>query len=203
MKKTLIAALLAAAPFTTMAASAKSVGYLDVYYTDAELEVSVPGLGTGDDDGDGFGIRGAGKFSDQAFVYGEYQKNEYDDSNFEIQFLRAGLGYIFSQSGTVEVYGKAEVLNVDIDDGVDSDDETGFGVHGGIAFLPMPELRLFGEIGYIDVKDTDGIEYTLGAIYSVSSQFGVFVDYRLTDVEDEDNVELELSDLQLGVRFNF
>lgn len=202
MNKTLIAALLAAAPFTTMAA-AKSGGHVDVYYNDAELEATVPGVGSGDDDGDGFGIRGAARFSEQAFVYGEYQKNEYDDSDLEIQLIRAGLGFLFSADRNMELYAKGELVNVDSDAGGESDDETGFGVHGGIAFLPMPALRLFGEIGYIDIDDASGPEYTIGAAYSFTEQLAVVADYRVTDLEDENDVELELSDLQLGVRFNF
>lgn len=200
MKKTLLAALLAAAPFTTMAASA---GHLDIYYTDANAEDTSGG--GGDVDGDGFGIRGAGKISDQAFVYGEYQKNEYDDAfDLEIQQIRAGLGYLFSSSKELELYGKAEFLNFEAEaDGVGSDDDNGWGVHGGVAFLPAPELRLFGEIGFIDVGDSDGPEYNLGASYNFTPQFGAVVNYRVSDLEIDGGDELELSDLQIGARFNF
>ncbi|AXQ27386.1 porin family protein [Solimonas sp. K1W22B-7] len=203
MKKTLLAALLVAAPFSTMAAPASN-GWLDVYYNDSDFEITVPGLGSGDDSGDGFGIRGGAKFSDAAFVYGEYQKNEYD-AGFEVQFLRAGLGYIFSNSDNVEFYGKAEIDNVDLDDGSgSSSDETGFGIHGGLAFKPTPAIRLFGEIGYLDIGDAgDGLEYTIGAAFSFTDNLGLIADYRVSNLEDDDSVEVELSDLQLGVRFTF
>lgn len=199
MKKTLLAALLAAAPFTTMATSA---GHLDIYYTDANAEDTSGG--GGDVDGDGFGIRGAGKISDQAFVYGEYQKNEYDDAfDLEIQQIRAGLGYLFSSSKELELYGKGEFINFQAESDIGDDDDNGWGVHGGVAFLPAPELRLFGEIGFIDVGDSDGPEYNLGASYNFTPQFGAVVNYRVSDLEDDGGAEFELSDLQIGARFNF
>jgi len=203
MKKTLLAALLIGAPFTTMAAPASN-GWLDVYYNDSDIEITVPGFGSGDDSGDGFGIRGGAKFADSAFLYGEYQKNEFD-AGFEVQYLRGGLGYIFSNSDSVEFYGKAEVANVELDDGAGgSADETGFGVHGGIAFKPAPAIRIFGEVGYLDIGDAgDGLEYTIGGAFSFTDNLGIIADYRVSNLEDDTGTEVELSDLQLGVRFTF
>jgi len=190
IKKTVLAVLLCAAPFATMAA-ATSTGHLDVYYNDAEAE---------DVDGDGYGIRGAALVSDQAIVYGEYQENEYDGpGDREVQQIRAGLGYLFSKSKDLELYGKAEFINVDFGD----EDDNGWGLHGGIAFLPMPALRLFGELGYIDVGDADGPEYNVGASYAFTSQFSAVANYRVSDLEDDGGADFELSDLQLGVRFSF
>lgn len=198
MKKTLIAALLAAAPFTTMAASAKSVGYLDVYYTDAELDV-----GGGSDDGDGFGIRGAGKFSDQAFIFGEYQSNNYDDSDADIDQIRAGVGYIFSQDHNLKLYGKLGFINIKVDGGGSDESENGWTAHAGAAFALTPAFKLFGELGYADVADFgDGLEYLIGAGYSFTEQFGGMLNYRVSEL-DGDFGDFELSDLQVGVRFNF
>ncbi|HSW13511.1 MAG TPA: outer membrane beta-barrel protein [Solimonas sp.] len=203
MKKTLLAVLLASAPFTTMAA-ASSAGHVDVYYSDANAEATTGGL-SGDVDGDGFGIRGAAKFTDQAFVFGEYQNTEYDDAaDLEIQQIRAGLGYLFSSSAELDLYGKVEFLNFEAEaSGTGSSDDNGWGVHGGIAFMPAPEFRLFGELGYVDVGDSDGPEYNIGASYNFTPQFGAVVNYRVTDLDIDGGDELELSDLQVGVRFNF
>jgi len=198
IKKTVLAVLLCAAPFATMAA-ATSTGHLDVYYNDSNAD------GGGSDlDGDGFGIRGAGLISDAAAVYGEYQKNEYDDSgNLEIQQIRAGLAYLFSKSRDLELYGKAEFINYQAEDDLGDDDDNGWGLHGGIAFLPLPALRVFGELGYLDVGDLDGPEYNVGASYTFTSQFSAVANYRVSDLENEDSGDVELSDLQLGVRFSF
>ena len=198
MNKMLIAAMLSAAPFATMAATAKSVGNLDIYYTDAEVEVT-----GGDDDGDGFGVRGAGKISDQAFVFGEYQKNEYDDSNLELQQIRAGLGYLFSTSDTLDLYGKASFLNFDAEAGGSSEDDNGWGVHGGVSFVVTPAIRLFAEIGYLDVGDSDGPEYNFGGNFMFTEQVGLTANYRISDFDVDGGGELKLNDLQVGVRFNF
>lgn len=201
LKKTLLAALLVAAPFATMAAAPASSGHLEVYYNDADLDVDSVGAS---DSGDGFGVRGQGKISDQAFIFGEYQKNEYDDSEAEVQYLRGGLGFVLSSSSEVELTGKVQVVNVDVSGPGGSADDTGFGGHVGIAFLPAPALRLFGEIGYIDAGDMgDGLEWTVGGAFSVSDQLALIADYRVSALEDDTNTEVELSDLQLGVRFNF
>lgn len=204
MKKTLLAALLAAAPMASMAASGGPTGHLDVYYTDADLELDAPAPFGGDDSGDGFGIRGSAKVADRAFVFGQYEKNNYDDSDGKLETIRAGLGFGLWQGNNTSIDVRGEYINVDGKDfpaTIDIDHE-GYGVHVGAAFRPMPGLSLFGDVGWIDIGDYDGPEYTVGAVFNVSNQFGLFADYRITDVEDGD-IGLKSQDLHLGVRFNF
>ncbi|MDM4770440.1 outer membrane beta-barrel protein [Solimonas sp. SE-A11] len=202
MKKTLLAALLAAAPVASMAASGGPTGHLDVYYTDADIELDGPVV-NGDESGDGFGIRGSGKVADKVFVFGQYEKNKYDN-DAELQTIRAGLGFGLWQDANTSLDIRAEFIDVDGKDfplGIEIDD-SGYGVHVGAAFRPLPGLSLFGDVGWIDVGDYDGPEYTVGAVFNVSNQFGLFADYRITDVEDGD-IGLKSQDLHLGVRFNF
>jgi predicted porin len=203
MKKTLLAALLAAAPMASMAASGGPTGHLDVYYTDADLELDAPVVG-GEDSGDGFGIRGSGKVADKVFVFGQYEKNSYDDSDGELQTIRAGLGFGLWQGSNTSIDIRGEFIDVEGEDfpvGIEIDD-SGYGVHVGAAFRPIPGLSLFGDVGWIDVGDYDGPEYTVGAVFNLNEQFGLFADYRITDVEDDD-IGLKSEDLHLGVRFNF
>lgn len=204
MKKTLLAALLVAAPFSTMAASTSN-GNLDVYYVDSSLELDAGG--TVDFDGDGFGVRGSGKIADNVFVFGEYQNVEYDPINgveLEFQQLRAGLGYLFSSSEQVDFYGKASFLNFQLESNVtDSADDNGWGVHGGLAFKPASGVTLFGELGYIDVGDLSGPEYNIGASFNFTEQFGVVANYRISDQETDDDTGVNIQDLQLGIRLNF
>jgi opacity protein-like surface antigen len=203
-KKTLLAALLVAAPFSAMAASPGPVGNLDVYYIDAEAEATSGGL-SGSVDGDGFGVRGAGKFNDQAFIFGEYQQNDYDDSdNLEIRQIRAGVGFLLSSSEQADLYVKGSFLNFESEtDTLGSGDDNGWAIHGGAAFKAAPGFTLFGEIGYLDVGDTDGPEYNIGAAFNVTDQLGLVANYRYTDLDVDGGDTLELKDLQLGVRFNF
>jgi len=201
-KKTLLAALLAAAPMASMAASGGPTGHLDVYYTDADLELDGPL--SGDDSGDGFGIRGSGKVADKVFVFGQYEQNKYDDTDGELKTIRAGLGFGLWQDADTSLDARAEFIDVEGEDfpaGIDIDD-SGYGLHVGAAFRPIPGLSLFGDVGWIDVGDYDGPEYTIGAIFNLNEQFGLVADYRITDVEDDD-VGLKAEDLHLGVRFTF
>jgi hypothetical protein len=194
-RKTLWAALLCT-PVAALAATAGGAGNVDIYYVNSEIEA-----GGGDTDGDGFGVRGMGKITDAAFVYGEYQTVEYDaPGDPELEQIRAGLGYAFLRQSGMDLYGKAELVNVDGDLGVD---DTGYGVHGGIKLMPAPELTLKGQVGWIDVDDVDGPEYLVGAAYNITPQWGIFTDYRFTDLEADGGGEAEVKDWRVGGRFNF
>lgn len=197
-RKTLLAALLCT-PAISMAATAGAAGTgnLDIYYVDSETEFE----GGGSVDGDGFGIRGAGKIADQIFLYGEYQSVEYDFAGDpETEQIRAGGGFFFLQQTEMAAYGKAEFINVDSD--FTDDDSSGFGLHAGLNFMPMPALALTGQVGYIDIEDADGPEYLLGASYNITPQIGIFTDYRFTDLES-DAGDAEIKDWRIGGRFNF
>jgi opacity protein-like surface antigen len=202
MKNTLIAALLAATPFAAMAATAQPVGHLDIYYTDSESEI-----GGADDDGSGFGARGSAKFADQAFVFGEYQTSNFDNMDSDLDQIRAGLGYVFSQDDSMKLYAKLGFANFQLDGGGFDESESGWTAHGGLAFMLTPAFKLFGELGYLDAGDFgDGLEYTVGVSYAFSTQFGVVANYRVSDLEDGDvfgGDDAEVSDLQFGVRFHF
>ncbi len=202
LKKTLFAAMVLAAPLSSMAAA--PVGNLDIYYTFADAEAN-DGVTNAKVDGDGgFGVRGNAKIADRAFVFGEYQKTDYDTpTDLEIQQIRAGLGFLFSSTEQADIYGKASFLNLKADSNLGEGDDNGWGLHAGASFKLAPAFRLFGEIGYLDVGDTDGPEYNIGAAFDFSQQFGVVANYRYTDFDVDGGGSLELKDLQLGVRFNF
>lgn len=191
-KKTLLGALLCA-PMAAFAATAGGAGNLDVYYVHSNLENG------GDEDGDGFGVKGMGRISDLAFVYGEYQAVDYDDSNGEVDQLRAGLGYTFLRQQNMDLYGKLELVHLDYG----NEDDTGFGAHAGASFAVAPALDLKAQIGWVDVDNTDGVEYLIGAAYDLNPQWGVFTDYRLSDLETSGGGDFEVSDWRIGARFNF
>ena len=65
------------------------------------------------------------------------------------------------------------------------------------------QLRFKGELGYLTLDDVDGLEYTLGASFDITPNIGLFADYRLTGLEDDNNNELDLTDVKLGVSMLF
>ena len=63
-------------------------------------------------------------------------------------------------------------------------------------------FSLNGRIGYVDLGDADGMEYVVGAAFKLTNAFGIVADYRVTNFE-EDNADLDVDDLRVGVRFTF
>lgn len=185
------------------AALAQSNG-VDVYYVDSTVEVTLPGFGSFDEDGDGFGARGAFAISEFAAVTAEYQAVSYDDVDLDFDQFRVGLAV--SLTGTdvpLSWYGAAEYIRTEADDGIDSESNSGFGVHVGGDFELVPGLALGARVGYVDIDESDGIEWLVKAVFTVTPAFGVFADYRLTSVEDDDDVQTDIDDLRLGVRLRF
>lgn len=199
--RTLCAALLAGVP---LAVSADGMpNSLDLYYVSAGVEVDDPFLGSGDDDGDGFGIKGNFAVADSFFLAGEYQAVGYDDSDLDLDQFRGGIGVNSDPAAPAVWYGLAEFLNFELDDGTDSESESGFGIHIGGRFAINEIFSLNGRIGYVDVDDADGLEWLIGGDIAFTEQLGAFADYRVTSLEDDTDLESDFDDLRVGVRWRF
>ena len=159
------------------------------------------GPGTFKDDGDGFGVKGRALVADQVFLHGEYQSVEYD-SNLELDQLRAGLGLFSPLNASTNLVGKVEYINADLDAGPGSDDENGFGVHGGVEIGLSREISLVGTVGYVDIGDFNGPEFLIGGRLQPNPNISVFADYRVTQLSDS-GADLDFDDLRLGVGFHF
>lgn len=170
--------------------------FLDLYYVpSAEIEVTFPGFGSGNDDGDGFGFKGMVP-ADTIAVTAEYQTVSYDDSGLDNDQLRLGIGLIGpTTSGVFIEY---------IDSSLDDASADGFGLHGRLAG-PM----FYGQVGYVALEDDfetiSGIEFVIGAAFGGErGGVGGFVDLRKSMLEGEDSdVEYEFTDLRVGIRFRF
>lgn len=194
------AVLLAAASMSVPAA--EPFNHVDLYYTHSDIDIAVPGLSV-DDSGEGFGIRGAARIADPFFVYGEYQTTDYDDLDFELTFIRGGLGAVLARHQNTEMYAKTEFVNAELDFVGDSADDTGLGAHAGVAFTPMSPLRLFAELGYLEIDGGDGLEWTVGGSFAFTPRFALLLDYRDTELDFQDGTELKPSDVQVGARYSF
>lgn len=198
MKKLLV--VLTALCMPTLA-SADPKGHLDLYFVpSAKLDITVPGLGSGDDDGDGFGVRGLGRIGEAVALTGEYQSTSYDDSDIDIDQLRLGLGLVGSTGSGVFI----EYVDIELD----GDSADGFGIHGRLASDPAEAIGLYAQVGYLSIEDdfekNTGPEFSVGAVVRLNPNAGAFVDFRRTQVEGEDSeIEFELTDIRAGVRFVF
>jgi hypothetical protein len=182
-------ALLAATP-----AVAQPEGYLDLYYVpSAGIEVTVPGLGSGDDSGTGFGVKGAAPAANGMALLGEYQAASYDGGD-DLNQLRFGFGFLGEgDAGAILEY-------VAVEEFVEAD---GLGLH-----LRFGGERFYAQAGYLllndDFEGVTGPEFAFGLDFRGRGRSGLFVDVRHSVLKTEEtDVEFELTDIRAGVRILF
>jgi opacity protein-like surface antigen len=225
-KKTLLAAALIAAPLT----AAHAASNVDLYYVGIS-ELETEGAPAGDfkfDEGDGYGAKVRFHLNDMLFLSGEYQNVEFDEVEYdrgtpniplddlglerEIETWRAGLGFQFVDT---PFYVLGEYIGLESElstNGSEDDEETlgddfdenGFGAHLGAKGNVTEMLTLNAQIGYVDVGDTNGLEYLVGAGLNFTPNLGIFADYRYTSLDgDDSSIDLNLTDARVGVRLTF
>ncbi len=203
MNKTLIAAAVAAA--VSAPAMATPTSHIDGYFLSSGVEFEFDSLGgvDFDDDGDGFGVKGALALSQDFYLTGEYQSAEFDDTEFEFDQFRAG-GAIGPGAGDADgFFGAVEYVNIDFDDTSPDGEQSGIAGHIGLAIKPAPAIKLYAKGGYVKLDDLDGPEFLVGANFDFAPNLGVFLDYRITQFEDEVEDEITLDDFRVGVLFRF
>lgn len=195
--------MLFAAP---LAAWAGPMSYIDAYYIpDSTLTFEGPNAEVESDDGDGFGVKLAGMVGESVFIAGEYQStdNEFGNVTATVETSRIGAGFHFG----FPIYLLGEYVNNELSGEIGnfgaSGDEDGFGVHAGIKFDILDMLTLDARGGYLDVGDSDGYEYVVGLGLNLDRHFGLFADYRVSELENENDVTGKVEDVRAGLRFRF
>lgn len=197
-KQTLIAAMVALAPMGAMAA-----GSVDVFYVNQDVDIE----GAGKDDGDGFGIRAQADLGQGISLSASHQSADLDDNSANLKETRIGLSYGTALSG-INVGAGIEYVDFGIDVGGGAPDLSldGYSLNVQASIAVVDNLNVYGKAAYTDVNDGDGMEYTVGALYSVNKQLGVFAEYRLADLELDlggGSADVDIDTLRVGVRYNF
>jgi hypothetical protein len=188
-----LAALFAApAAFAGDMPAGQFAGFVTMTSVEVDGTGAPPTGGDFDDDGTGFGVRGWASVNGPFFVHGEYQTTGLDDADIDVNQLRLGGGYAMDMWLV-----KAEY----IDTGSDLD-QAGFGVHGGLHTM-SDQLGFFGTVGYLTTDDTDGVELNAGVSFAFNPQFSGVVDYRTYLGSIDPDGDLTVSDLRVGVAYNF
>ncbi|HZP12463.1 MAG TPA: hypothetical protein VFB36_08590 [Nevskiaceae bacterium] len=182
-------------------------GFVDAYYVpSAQIKESSPGFPEESVSGDGVGVHATVPLGQLFFVNGEFQHNNYSDSNSSghINEYRAGGGIESSpDKARAAVYGEYIRLDPEKADSAD-----GFGLHARVTFDVIPPLNLFGEVGYVRLTangDTiDGPEFLIGGAFSFTKYIAAFADYRIShlDGNGENESKDRLYDVRVGVRLN-
>lgn len=181
---------------------------IDAYYIpQTRVEVKDAFTGASDhDDGDGFGARLTVPIGPTGLRFnGEYQASSLKDSDLDVDQLR--LGATWMTPGPVRIGAVGEYIKLTLDGhSAGKSEPDGYGVHGRVEIDLPPMLSFYGQAGYVNLDDNgtvDGFEYTIGGLVQLNRQFGVFADYRESDLEDEDGNKFNLGDARVGVRFLF
>jgi hypothetical protein len=179
----------------SQSAFAEPRGHVDVYYIpSADLDITIPGFGSGSDDGDGFGFKGLIPANNLA-VTAEYQSESYDESGIDFDQLRIGVGMIGpTTSGVFVEYIDADLADAPAD---------GFGIHGRLA-----GEQFYAQVGYVSLDDDSetiaGPEFLVGVAIAGNESVGGFIDLRKSMLEGADsNVEYEFTDVRIGLRIKF
>lgn len=147
MKKSLLAlALLAAAPYAASAAEGVSYNYVEGGYVASNI--SGP-------DADGWAIGGSGAIAPNFHVFGNYNSQKIDNTNFNIDNSRLGLGY------NHEIGAKTDLLTRVAWERYETDvkDFNGYSVEAGIRTGLTANWEGYALAGYEDGSDYDGDFY--------------------------------------------
>ncbi len=170
------------------------------YIIDEELDVDIPGFGSGSDDGDGFAVAGSFAFNETFFGNASYSDASLDDSGLDLSNLSIGVGARSAQwTGAVDLFG---VLSYE-DTEVDSLDDSGFGIAGGLRGLLADNFELNGQVKYTDIGDADGVGFKVGGVYAFNPNWGVTGDWSTSNLEDDTGAEVDIDELRVGVRYIF
>ncbi len=186
------------------AAAVPGYNYAELAYGTGDLDISVSGLGSVDIDQDGFELEGSFSLEDLLWIFASYADLSGDEQgvDLDIETVGLGLGVIFKpgESTAIDVsviFRKDEVSAL----GLPADVE-GLGAAAGVRANITPRFELFGRLGYLSEDYEGAIIADLGAIWNINDRFGISASYERLEY-DEQGVELQLNQFQLGARVKF
>lgn len=190
MKKLLLAALLAAAPF---AAAAGDLSYTYVEGGLSRLDINTSAYLGEDVEFDGAYLRGSVAFSDSFYGFGGISRGRNDDYGMDIDATETqlGVGYALGMTDRADFIAELGYINRDLE-GIEGD-----GARASVGLRGLLGERAEGWVkaGYTDGGDFDG---------DFIGQLGLLVKFNPTwgavgEIESEDGVKR----FSIGVRASF
>lgn len=173
MKRTLLAlTLLAALPFAASAAEGVSYSFVEGGWTQTDL-------GNSGTDAKGFAIRGSGAIAPNFHVFGDYSKQEIDDTDFDFDQWRLGVGYHQELNTRVDLVTNVAYEKFDAGNGLDFD---GYSVEAGVRGALAPNFEGYALAGYEDSDEFDGDFYgRVGAQVKFNPTWGINGEVKFAD----------------------
>lgn len=184
--------LLAALPVAAQAED-MSYSYVDLGYTEADLD-SVA-------DGDGFSVRGSIGFAEDFFAFAEYATFGFPAS-VDLDQIAVGLGGRLGITENVDLVGRVGYTELDLTvPGLGSGDADGYLVSAGIRGRITEGFELEGHAVHTDLGSNvgDSTAFVVGGRYFFTENFAAGAEYRTGD--DLGGADLDV--IYAGVRFAF
>lgn len=175
MKKSLLALAIIAAPalFASISASAAegvSYNYVEGGYITSNLQNSP--------DADGWLLGGSAAIAPNFHLFGSFNSQEIDDTNFDIDNWRLGVGYNHQISARTDLLTRVAYERFE----TSVQDFNGYSVEVGVRGAMTPMLEGYALAGYEDGSDYDGDFYgRLGGQVKFNPNWGLTGDVKFAD----------------------
>lgn len=178
--------LLAAVPLGAQAADGMSYSYVDLGYTEIDID--------GAPSGDGLALRGSVGFAENFFIYADYATYGFP-LGLDVDFYSVGLGGRLPMSDMVDFVGRVAYAKADASAGSLSFDDDGYQLAAGVRAEVADGFELEGNLIYTDFgSGSDDTELAVGGRYFFTENFAVGAEIRTGDDADT---------IFAGVRFAF
>lgn len=177
--------MLAALPLAAQAED-MSYSYIDLGYSEANLDNGPTG--------DGFGLRGSVGVAENFFVFADYASWDFP-AGVDVDLYSVGLGGRIGIADQVDLVGRVGYAKADASAGGFSADDSGYLVSAGIRAQVAEGFELEGNVIYTDFGGgADDTGVSVAARYFFTKNFAVGAEYQVSDDYDT---------IFAGVRFSF
>lgn len=139
-------------------------------YTFAELNYTHTEYNDADLGEVGFGVSGSFLVIPNVFVVGGFQMAETDEVlgvALETTGYSLGAGYRYGLTSALDLVGTVRAVQMEVEAGGDSDDDTGYLVTAGARFLPLDMVEVAGTLAYQDIFEDGDFTVNLSGLYHI------------------------------------
>ena len=167
--------LLAALPALALSATASAADGVSYNYVEGGYAATNTDAG----DADGFGVNGSVAIHPNFHLFAGYSNQELDDTNFDFDQSRIGVGYNHQISPAIDLVTRVAYEKFDAGSGLTFD---GYSAEVGVRGALMPNLEGFATAGYEDFEQSDGEFYgRVGAQVKFNQNWGITGDVKFID----------------------